>query len=146
MLFSNKDIKQLKDLRVEDTTHFLRIMQNKRVYINSPRYTRKNNWECIEYTFKVEGITFSYSEGLGIEQKTKENQMEKIVNALWCILRESLDIDNYYSYYDFSKEFGYDFTEGQKIYNQIKRNRNKLLRIFRESEIEDLYNCYSENY
>lgn len=81
---------------------------------------------------------FEYSEGWGLEILTEKNGMNKIVNALWCLLSD------YFCIYDrdiveFMEEFGYEnLQEGKKIYNAIKENNEKLLNIFTEDEIEYL--------
>ena len=81
---------------------------------------------------------FEYSEGVGLEVLDKDNGMDKIINALWCLLSD------YFCIYDrdiveFMEEFGYEnLQEGKKIYNAIKENNEKLLNIFTEDEIEYL--------
>ena len=96
------------------------------------------------YLYELEIFTdnkeehFEYSEGWGFEILTEKNGMNKIVNALWCLLSD------YFCIYDrdiveFMEEFGYEnLQEGKKIYNAIKENNEKLLNIFTEDEIEYL--------
>lgn len=96
------------------------------------------------YLYELEIFTdnkeehFEYSEGWGFEILTEKNGMNKIVNALWCLLSD------YFCIYDrdiveFIEEFGYEnLQEGKKIYNAIKENNEKLLNIFTEDEIEYL--------
>lgn len=81
---------------------------------------------------------FEYSEGRGCEVLTKENGMNKIINALWCLLTDySCVVD--YSLVEFMKEFGYDsLKQGEEIYNAILENNKKLLNIFDSEEIEFL--------
>lgn len=81
---------------------------------------------------------FEYSEGLGLDILNEQNGLEKIINALWCILSD------YFCIYErdiieFMEEFGYeDLQEGKKIYKDIEENNKKLLNIFTEEEIEYL--------
>lgn len=81
---------------------------------------------------------FEYSEGLGLDILNEQNGLEKVINALWCLLSD------YFCIYErdiieFIEEFGYeDLQEGKKIYNTIKENNEKLLNIFTEDEIEYL--------
>lgn len=96
------------------------------------------------YVYDLEMFTdskeehFEYSEGLGLDILNEQNGLEKIINALWCLLSD------YFCIYDrdiveFMKEFGYEnLQEGKKIYNAIKENNEKLLNIFTEDEIEYL--------
>lgn len=96
------------------------------------------------YLYELEIFTdnkeehFEYSEGWELEILTEKNGMNKIVNALWCLLSD------YFCIYDrdiveFMEEFGYEnLQEGKKIYNAIKENNEKLLNIFTEDEIEYL--------
>lgn len=96
------------------------------------------------YLYELEIFTdnkeehFEYSEGWRLEILTEKNGMNKIVNALWCLLSD------YFCIYDrdiveFMEEFGYEnLQEGKKIYNAIKENNEKLLNIFTEDEIEYL--------
>lgn len=96
------------------------------------------------YLYELEIFTdnkeehFEYSEGWGLEILTEKNGINKIVNALWCLLSD------YFCIYDrdiveFMEEFGYEnLQEGKKIYNAIKENNEKLLNIFTEDEIEYL--------
>ena len=81
---------------------------------------------------------FEYSEGLGLDILNEQNGLEKVINALWCILSD------YFCIYErdiieFMEEFGYeDLQEGKKIYKDIEENNKKLLNIFTEEEIEYL--------
>lgn len=96
------------------------------------------------YLYELEIFTdnkeehFEYSEGRGFEILTEKNGMNKIINALWCLLSD------YFCIYDrdiveFMEEFGYkNLQEGKKIYNAIKENNKKLSSIFTEEEIEYL--------
>lgn len=96
------------------------------------------------YLYELEIFTdnkeerFECSEGWGLEILTEKNGMNKIINALWCLLSD------YFCIYDrdiveFMEEFGYEnLQEGKKIYNAIKENNEKLLNIFTEDEIEYL--------
>ena len=81
---------------------------------------------------------FEYSEGLGLDILNEQNGLEKVINALWCILSD------YFCIYErdiieFMEEFGYeDLQEGKKVYKDIEENNKKLLNIFTEEEIEYL--------
>ena len=81
---------------------------------------------------------FEYSEGLGLDILNEQNGLEKVINALWCILSD------YFCIYEkdiieFTEEFGYeDLQEGKKVYKDIEENNKKLLNIFTEEEIEYL--------
>ena len=79
---------------------------------------------------------FEYSEGFGLDVLNEQNGLEKVINALWCLLS---DYSCIYDIVEFIEEFGYeDLQEGKKIYNTIKENNEKLLNIFTEDEIEYL--------
>lgn len=81
---------------------------------------------------------FEYSEGFGLDMLNEQNGLEKVINALWCILSD------YFCIYErdiveFMNEFGYeDITEGERVYKDIQENNEKLLNIFTEEEIEYL--------
>ena len=81
---------------------------------------------------------FEYSEGLGLDILNEQNGLEKVINALWCILSD------YFCIYEkdiieFMEEYGYEnLQEGKKVYKDIEENNKKLLNIFTEDEIEYL--------
>lgn len=81
---------------------------------------------------------FEYSEGWGLDILTEENGVNKIINALWCLLSD------YFCIYErdiieFIEEYGYEnLQEGKKVYKDIEENNKKLLNIFTEEEIEYL--------
>ena len=81
---------------------------------------------------------FEYSEGLGLDILNEQNGLEKVINALWCILSD------YFCIYEkdiieFMEEYGYEnLQEGKKVYKDIEENNKKLLNIFTEEEIEYL--------
>ena len=96
------------------------------------------------YIYDLETFTdskeehFEYSEGFGLDVLNEQNGLEKVINALWCLLSD------YFCIYErdiieFMEEFGYeDLQEGKKIYKDIEENNKKLLNIFTEEEIEYL--------
>lgn len=81
---------------------------------------------------------FEYNEGVGLEVLDKDNGMDKIINALWCILSDYFCICGR-DIVEFMEEFGYeDLAKAKKIYKDIEDNNKKLLNIFSKDEIEYL--------
>lgn len=122
---------------VENKEKVLQILEKVNFVIKGKGFGQGYHYELEIFTDNQEEH-FEYSEGYGCDILTEENGVNKIINALWCLLSD------YFCIYDrdiveFIEEFGYeDLQKGKKIYNAIKENNEKLLNIFTENEIEYL--------
>lgn len=82
---------------------------------------------------------FDYSEGIGNDILDESNKLNKIINALWCIIS---DFMCYYMDFDeFVDTFGYgseEVNKVRKIWKDIKYNNDMLLDLMNENDIEIL--------
>ena len=87
---------------------------------------------------KVTKRTFNYYEGCANEMLNEKNAKEKILNALWCLVRESLSFFENMSVTDFQMEFGYNDYECNKIYNGVMKNGKRMEHLFTENNVYEM--------
>ena len=68
---------------------------------------------------------------------------ESLIFALFCFINDSIQALDSLEY--FIDEFGCEYEEGEKIYNQCCKSLEKYNRVFTE-DIEDILNDLIDNY
>ena len=122
---------------VENKEKVLQILERVNFVIKGKGFGQGYHYELEIFTDNQEEH-FEYSEGYGFDILTEENGVNKIINALWCLLSDYFCIDGM-DIIDFMEEYGYEnLQEGKKVYKDIEENNKKLLNIFTEEEIEYL--------
>lgn len=100
-------------------------------------YMNKNR--MYHYQFSIDNMSFDYYEGLGHEKLDKKNKGLKIINALWCILKDADAINFLDSVSRFMQEYGYtDIDYAIKLFDLCKDTKEKLARLFTKEELQVL--------
>ena len=64
-------------------------------------------------------------------------------DILWCLYLDAQAYDNASDYMQFAYEYGYkDWSEAQKVFKELKKQSERLHRLFTDAEIEMLSNIY----
>lgn len=119
-------------------------------YFNIGRFS-ENNWTYNEHRFVINGLSFEYRTGTGInctESKSGSfNYYKLILDAIYCLLTESNYAMNY-TEDDFLEELGYTesvetFRKGQKAYRECKETFEKCVKIWGKDTIKYIYDIMS---
>ena len=146
MLFNYEQHKNLlKENYIKEGEKFCDILKNKAIYCNTPKIELENGVQYRHYQFTINGVYFPYFEGIRVKHNNTE---EKILNALWCLLRDSVSYMNIHNFNDFCAEFGYtDEIEAKEVYKAMGRNYNKLITLLNDDQtIETLLDCFDEEH
>lgn len=123
---------------VENKEEVLKILENVNFEIGYD--DEQDDWNGYNYIITIERNSikqdFKYREGMAHDTLTDENEQEKIISALHCILT---DLSCIYgrTVIDFIEEFGYDnIRDGEKVFNNILEEERKIKTLFSQDEID----------
>lgn len=124
---------------VENKDDVLAILQNVDIELTYNGVKLKDGHNMRAYTLELNGVAFSYYEGMGLEPMTDKNKPEKAVNAIWCVLTDVEALAYCDTVDEFMREYGYtDEIQARRIYKDIGSNSNKLARVFTDDEVATL--------
>ena len=117
-------------------------------YINAGTHKDEHDkWEYNKHLFIINNITFEYKTGVGINCNEKDkgyyNIYKLLFDAVYCLIDETNILQCYSNIDDFLEEMGYSenikqIRKGEQIYRQIRENKEKLLKIFSNEDIDNI--------
>ena len=112
-------------------------------YINCGQHN-EDNWKHNKHLFVINGQTFEYRTGTGIEIKNNSYSLYKLLfDAVYCLLDEANTLSYYSNIDDFLEDMGYtenikQMRKGEKIYRQIQENKENVLKIWNIKDIKNI--------
>ena len=117
-------------------------------YINAGTHEDEyDKWKYNKHLFIINNIIFEYKTALGINCNEKSkiyyNIYKLLFDAVYCLIDEANMLQYYSNIDDFLEEMGYSenikqIRKGEQIYRQIGENKEKLLKIFSNEDIDNI--------